>query len=121
MLEPRSHAIKLSGRDLEDFHYNLEVNEKRWQIQAWGPRVPASWFDTLEDLEFDEAKDFHHWWEADLEAVKTGRLCPVAPGTFLQPLARTLLMGDLNAVLAAQVAHCNLLSSSGVVAGAGVS
>ena len=119
ILLPRSHAIKLSGRDLKDFYYNLEVDEKRWIKQAWGPRVPASWFENLDDTTLDDASDFESRWGADLDAIRAGVAGPEFPPGFLQPLARTLLMGDLNAVLAAQVAHFNLLERAGVTAGAG--
>ena len=41
ILLPRSHAIKLSGRGLKDFYYNLEVDEERWAKQAWGAESPS--------------------------------------------------------------------------------
>ena len=65
ILLPRSHAIKISGRDLKDFYYNLEVDEERWIKQAWGPSVPASWFENLDDTTLDDASDFESWWGAE--------------------------------------------------------
>ena len=87
------------------------MDAERWPKQAWGPRVPASWFDDLENTDFDDTLVDELWWDPDLESISKGAASVEAPAHFVQPQARTLVMGDLNAVLAAQVAHMNVLET----------
>ena len=67
----------------------------------------------------DDVERFDDWWVPDLASIRTGSYPGICPVGFVQPAARTLLIGGLNAVLAAQVAHCSLLGSAAVVEGAG--
>jgi hypothetical protein len=86
-------VLRLSGRDLKDFYYLLEVDESRWSKQAWGPRVPKSWFEDLEDESKDDCEEFDEWWASDLEAIRIGKGGTPCPAGFVQPLAKTLVMG----------------------------
>jgi hypothetical protein len=49
-----------------------------------------------------------------LASIRNGRLPSNCPKGFVQPLDKTLVMGGLNAVLAAQEAHLGLLDEAGV-------
>jgi hypothetical protein len=119
VLVPKSHTLRLSCRDLKDFYYNLEVDEDRWRKQSWGPRVPMSWFENLDDVSLDDVPVFDEWCEADLVAIRTGKGGGACPKNFVQPMAKTLVMGDLNAVLLAQEAHLGLLDKAGVTGPSG--
>jgi hypothetical protein len=54
-----------------------------------------------------------------LESISSGAVGTRSPSQFVQPMAMTLVMGDLNAVVAAQEAHLGLLDSGGIGANAG--
>jgi hypothetical protein len=81
--------------------------------------VPKSWFEDLEDESKDDCEEFDEWWASDLEAIRTGKGGTQCPAGFVQPLAKTLVMGERNAVLAAQEAHLGLLDQAGVTSVAG--
>jgi hypothetical protein len=55
--------------------------------------VPVSWFENLEDSNPDDLANFDEWWEPDLASIRNGRLPQKIPKGFVQPLAKTLVMG----------------------------
>jgi hypothetical protein len=67
--------------------------------------VPQSWFDNLNDLSKDMSEVFDEWWLPDLDSIGSGAVPVNCPQAFYQPEAHTLLMGDLNPVVASQLAH----------------
>ena len=80
-------------------------------LRTW---VLAFWF-----LDLDVSPDSDPWWQGDVVSIQTG-----APGTdcrrgFVQPMPRTLVMGDLNVVVAAQEGHFGLLDRKGIRDGCG--
>ena len=91
-------------------YFIFDVGPKRVNKQAWGPRVPTSWFEDIDNLASDQFQDFEQWWEPDLHA-ETHLTGPMPPDHFVQPLARVLLMGDLNAVYLAQHANLGILEN----------
>ena len=105
LLIPSSHAGVLSLRDLKDMYFIFGVPESRMQHQAWGPRVPGSWFHDLDNVECDDHTCEGDWWEPDLQSNSTA----IPPLDYVQPLAAVLLMGDLNAVYIAQHANMGIL------------
>ena len=111
--------MRLSGRDLKDFYYILGVDAERYAKQCWGPRVPASWFQFLDDPTLDDNGTYEEWCADDLESISSGAVDTRSPSHFAQPMAMALVMGDLNAVVAAQEAHLGLLDSGGIGANAG--
>ena len=52
-----AHAMELSGRDFKDFYFSLGVYPSCFREQTWGPRVPLSWFDDLDDVSIDVMSD----------------------------------------------------------------
>ena len=52
ILLPKSHCIRMSSRDLKDYYFALGVSEQRKLRQAWGPRIPSSWLDDLNNGKF---------------------------------------------------------------------
>ena len=75
----------------------------------------------MENCELHDAEELQPWWAADLDLIQRGGGVPSLeyPEDYVQPQACTLLMGDLSAVFAAQLAHLNNLASHGVGEGAG--
>ena len=78
LLLPQSHAMRLSGRDLKDFYCIVGVDAERYAKQCWGPRVPASWFNSLDDPTLDDSGEYEEWWANDLESIPRGPLAPAA-------------------------------------------
>ena len=117
LLLPRNHRLRISTRDLKDFYYVLKVSSKRARLQQWGPRVPNSWLENLEDETLDDAPFLDDWWGPDLHSMREGKLTVPAPESFVQPVSHVVLMGDLNAVFIAQEFHIRLLESHGIFDG----
>ena len=116
---PKTHAMRFSGRDRKDFYYILGVDTEMHAKQCRGPRVPASWFNSFDDPTLEDSGAYEEWWADDLESISSGAVGTLSPSHFVQPMAMTLVMGDLNAVVAAQETHLGLLDSGGIGANAG--
>lgn len=72
---PKSHAVVSALRDLRDMYFIFDVGEDRVSRQAWGPRVPSSWFSDLDDASCDDSTDIaDDWWTPDLIGSKTARI-----------------------------------------------
>ena len=112
ILCPQSHVVAISCRDLKDMYYVFGVPKDRLPFQTWGPRVPAVWFEDLDNTDLDFKQRFEPWLETDLLNLEPDP--EVELSGFVQPCATVILMGDLNAVLIAEQAHLNLLERHGV-------
>ncbi len=117
ILLPKSHCIRMSSRDLKDYYFALGVSEQRKLRQAWGPRIPSSWLDDLNNESCDYAENFENWWQPDLTAIQGGVEAPEPPAHFLQVVAAVVMMGELNAVYVAQEVHLDILTKAGVFEG----
>ena len=72
-LLPKSHALRTSGCDLNDFYYILEVDAERYVKNKVGPSVPQSWFGNLSDESLGDASTFEDWGGgADLFVIRRG-------------------------------------------------
>ena len=80
---------------------------------------PLSWFDSLADVSSDSAMDSEDWLLPALAFIRSWAAPVDCLTGFTHPLAKTLVMGDLNAVLMAQLAHVGLLPAQGVGGDAG--
>ena len=114
LLIPKTHVALVTLRDLKDMYFLFHVGKERVAKQSWGPRVPASWFDDLDDVTQDACDDVEPWWTQDL-SVGSSDVASSPPSSYVQPLARVLLMGDLNAVYLAQTANVGLLNKHNVI------
>ena len=85
MLLPKTHVALVTLRDLKDVYFVFNVGPARVNKQAWGPRVPASWFDNLDDLSYDDCVDVEPWWEHDLHLGTTHTLLTL-PAIMSSPL-----------------------------------
>ena len=63
--------------------------------------------------------EFDDWWLPDLASIRSGAARVDCPASFTTPLATTLVMGDLNVVSMAELAHDGLLAARGVGGDAG--
>ena len=79
--------MRFSGRDLKDFYYILGVVAERYAKQCWGPRVPASWFNSLDVPTLDDSGAYEEWWADDLESISSGAVGARSPSHFVQPMA----------------------------------
>ena len=110
----------MSGRGLRYVYVIWGVGEVTRKRQAWGPRVPISWLQDLDNCDTREARDFDDWLSADLGAIASrSEPVPAPPCGSSHPVATTLVVGDLNAVIASQIANENNLERQGVTKGAG--
>lgn len=108
------YVWRVSGRDLKDFYFQLRVDRRRWERQQVGPRVPASWFDELDELSLDERGPRDAWLWEDLHPRRAS-LDARAPTGFVQPCLAAMMMGDINSMSAAQLAHVGGLTRAGLL------
>lgn len=68
---------------------------------------------SLAEVSLDSATGFEEWWLPDLASIRCGDAPVYCPTGCTQPhpLAKTFVMCDLNAALAAQLAHVGLLAA----------
>ena len=54
---PKTHRVLISTRDLKDYYFLCDA-KARAHLQAWGPRVPMSWFDNMDaEHDYDEVEE----------------------------------------------------------------
>ena len=106
----KSHCLVFSTRDLKNFYYQCRTDPERTERQTWGPRVPADWFENLDDESLDCAPPGQEWWWPDLATMRSGAEEIACPAGYVQPGATVVLMGDQDAVFCAQEANVNVLT-----------
>jgi len=101
-------------RDVKDAFYLYEVEPERLRRQLIGPRLPLSWFSDLHNEDADVLNSADPWCIDDLLDPFGSRRVRFRHGYTDYALAG-VMMGDLNAVTAIQVAHRRQLIAAGAL------
>ena len=109
--------LRVHSRDLKDMYYQFAVPSARWPSQAIGPRVPESWFQSLDDLSLDMWDDSRddRWLGSDLRPGGADTTWHTERPGLVQPTLIVIMMGDLYGVTAAQRAHVHGLQSANLL------
>ena len=108
-------VLRAHSRDLRDFYYQLRVPDERLPRQAVGPRVPRSWLQQLARTDLDYVESVEPWHAPDLWLKIGDAPDDLSPDRWVQPAMRGVMMGDLNGVSAAQLAHLYQLQEHGLL------
>ncbi|CAE8610906.1 unnamed protein product [Polarella glacialis] len=107
ILLKKRHGLSLRSRNAKDYYYILRTLKARLAAQVFGPRIPLSWLDDLQNAELDEIEPRERWDSSRLKCAGPSSSCPKVKR--ISVAMTGIMMGDTNAVKAGQALHRSML------------